>query len=187
MSNLKFDIIKRKNQMYDMTIITNVYRGCKRFNCLIDTGASVPVWCAGEQLLNTYYPNCIRTGAVFILNGFGVGNEIAPVYLIPEFVLSDGKQCIKYINVTVAVTKRGFTFDMILSYSMFNKMNISIDTFTNRNGSHSIIPNLRIASHKSVYNVGYKLADLSGYNQKMIAQKFGTINILDSIYVFNQQ
>lgn len=187
MSKLKFDLIKRKNQTYDMTIITNVYSGRKKFNCLIDTGASVPVWCAGEQLLNTYYPNCIRYNGVFILNGFGKGSEIVPVYLIPEFVLSDGKQCIKYVNIMVAVTKRGFTYDMILSYSMFNKMNISIDTFTNKNGSHSIIPNLKIASQKSIYYVGYKLADLSEYNQKIIRQKCGTSNILDSVYVFNQQ
>ena len=80
MSRLKFDIIKRNNQTYDMTIITNVYNGRKRFNCLLDTGACVPVWCAGEQLLKTYYPNCSKTDAVFILSGFGKGSEVVPVY-----------------------------------------------------------------------------------------------------------
>lgn len=187
MSRLKFDIIKRNNQTYDMTIITNVYNGRKRFNCLVDTGACVPVWCAGEQLLKTYYPNCSKTDAVFILSGLGKGSEVVPVYLIPRFALSDGKQCIKYINIAVAVTKRDFTFDMILSYSMFNKMNISVNTFTNRNGSHSIVPNLKIASLKDIYNVGVKRVDVSRYNINRIVSRCGTQNILDSIYILNQQ
>lgn len=178
MSKLKFDIIKRKN---------HVYRERKRFNCLIDTGASVPVWCAGESLLKTYYPNCAKLDAVYILNGFGKGSEVVPVYLIPQFVLSDGKQCINYINITVAVTKRDFTFDMILSYSLFNKMNINIDTFTNKNGGHSVVPNLKIASIKDTYNVGYKRADISPYNMNQIVSMCGTRNILHSVYIFNQQ
>lgn len=69
---------------------------------------------------------------------------------------------------------------------MFNKMNVSFDTFTNRNGTHNIIPNLKIASHKAVYNVRYKLIDLSKYDKEDIVQKFGTMNILDSVYLFNQ-
>lgn len=170
-----------------MTIITNVYSGRKGFNCLIDTGACVPVWCAGEQLLKTYYPDCSKMDAAFILNGFGKGSEVVPVYLIPQFVLSDGKQFIKYINIAIAVTERDFMFDMILSYSMFNKMNISIDTFTNKNGSHSIVPNLKIASLKDTYHVGCKRVDVSQHNINQIVSRCGTQNILDSIYILNQQ
>lgn len=76
---------------------------------------------------------------------------------------------------------------MILSYSMFNKMNISVNTFTNRNGSHSIVPNLKIASLKDIYNVGVKRVDVSRYNINRIVSRCGTQNILDSIYILNQQ
>ncbi|MCM1219506.1 MAG: hypothetical protein NC548_33925 [Lachnospiraceae bacterium] len=187
MSSLKFDIIRRKSQTYDMTIISNIYKERKSFNCLIDTGASVPVWCAGEQLLKVYYPDCTKLDAAFSLHGFGTGQEIVPVYVIPQFVLSDGKQCITYKNITVAVTKRDFTFDLILSYSLFNKMNISINTFTNRNGSHSVVPNVKITSFKDTYYVGYKKVDLSPYDSKKIVSEYGTKNILQSVFIFNQQ
>lgn len=186
MRNLKFNM-KRRNKTYDMAIITNVISPEDDIDCLIDTGARVPVWCSGEHLLKTYYPMSIRQNAVFILRGFGKGYEISPVYLIPEFILSDGKQSIHYRNMFIAITNRDFTFDMILSYNMFNKMNISIDTFTNRNGTHNVAPNLKIVSPKEMYNVRYKFTSLLGYNQAIIEQKFGTKNILDSIYIFNQQ
>lgn len=79
MSNLKF-CIKRAKQSHD------------NFNCLIDTGARVPVWCAaGKDLLMTYYPNCIKQNAKFILTGFGTGYEVADVYKIPDFILADSK------------------------------------------------------------------------------------------------
>ena len=68
---------------------------------------------------------------------------------------------------------------MILSYSMFNKMNISVNTFTNRNGSHSIVPNLKIASLKDIYNVGVKRVDVSRYNINRIVSRCGTQNILE--------
>ena len=100
--------------------------------------------------------------------------------------MSDGKEEIHYNNLIVAVVERDFSFNMILSYTMFNKMNISIDTFTNRNGTHNVAPNLRISSVKDTYMVRYKLADLSNFNKQTICQKCGTERILDSIYVFNQ-
>ncbi len=186
MRNLKFNM-KRRNEAYDMTIITNTIGFENEIDCLIDTGARVPVWCAGEHLLKTYYPMSIEQNATFILRGFGKGHETTKVYLIPEFILSDGKQSIRYKNMIVAVTNRDFTFNMILSYNMFNKMNISIDTFTNKNGTHSVAPNVKIASIKDTYMVGYKKVDLHRYNISQLNSRLGTQNILDSIYIFNQQ
>lgn len=186
MSNLKFNI-KRRDEAYDMTIITNVISNENEIDCLIDTGACVPVWCAGEQLLKTYYPMSIEQDAIFILRGFGKGYETAKVYLIPEFILSDGKQSILYKNMITAVTNRDFAFDMIFSYNMFNKMNISIDTFINKNGTHNVAPNIKIASIRDTYMMGYRKVDLHKYNINQLTSRFGTQNILDSIYIFNQQ
>lgn len=184
MINLKFNLQRLKNT-YGLTIISNRHKNTK-IGCLLDTGANVPVWCAGEESLKSYYHNCHKQDAVFLLRGFGRGYEIAKVYIIPDFILSDGKEEIHYNNLIVVVVERDFSFNMILSYTMFNKMNISIDTFTNRNGTHNVAPNLRISSVKDTYMVRYKLADLSNFNKQTICQKCGTERILDSIYVFNQ-
>ena len=185
MSNLKFNI-QRKNGSYDMPIIKFSHMNTQ-IECLIDTGARVPVWCAGEEELKSLFPNCSQQKAVFLLSGFGKGCEIAKVYVIPDFSLSDGKDIIHYKNLILAVINKDFSFSMILSYTMFNKMNLSIDTFTNRNGAHSINPNVKIAALKQQYHVGYRLKDLSGYDKNEIIQKCHTEKILDSIYVFNQQ
>lgn len=185
MINLKFDI-QRRNAAYDMTIIT-MHSQDNEIDCLIDTGARVPVWCSGEQLLKVYYPKCNKQDAIFILRGFGNGYEVANVYLIPEFILSDGKNSIHYSNMLIAVTERDYSFDFILSYNMFHKMNISIDTFTNEKGMQKVTPNIKIASLKSQYYVGYKGIDMSQYNRHNIRLAYGTENILDSIYIFNQQ
>lgn len=82
---------------------------------------------------------------------------------------------------------RDFSFNMILSYTMFSKMNISIDTFTNRNGTHNVAPNLKIVSPKAAYNVAGKFVDLSSHNKYAISQKCGTDKIIDSVFIFNQQ
>ncbi len=185
MTNIKFDIQRRKN-VYGMPIIKIVHKAT-HIACLFDTGANIPVWCSGEEELKYYYKDCYKQNAVFMLAGFGKGQELAKAYIIPNFELSDGKNTIHYKNLLVAVIERDFSFDMILSYTMFNKMNISIDAFTNRNGTHNVVPNLKIASQKAEYNVGYKIAELSTYNKTTIAQKYGIQNILDSIYIFSQQ
>lgn len=185
MSNLKFNM-QRRNGAYDMPIIKISHLNTQ-IECLVDTGARVPVWCAGEDELKSLYPNCIQDNSVFLLSGFGKGHEVAKVYTIPNFTLSDGKDAINYKNLSVAVINKDFSFSMILSYTMFNKMNISIDTFTNRNGAHSINPNIKINSLRDTYNTRYKLKDISDYDRLQIIKKCNTENILDSIYIFNQQ
>jgi hypothetical protein len=184
MSSLKFNI-QRRNGAYDIPLIKFSHRNTQ-INCLIDTGARVPVWCAGEEELKSLYPNCQRQDAVFLLSGFGNGSEIAEVYLIPDFALSDGKNTIHYKNLILAVIDKDFSFSLILSYNMFNKMNISIDTFISRNGTHSVTPNVKIATLKQEYYVGYRLKDISDYNKDNIIKRCKTENILDSIYIFIQ-
>ncbi|MCM1088555.1 MAG: hypothetical protein NC318_07515 [Blautia sp.] len=185
MINMKFNMQRVKNS-YDMPLINNIHKNTQ-IQCLLDTGARVPVWCAGKEELKSYYTDCYKQDAVFLLSGFGKGQEIADVYVMPDFELSNGKSAIHYKDLLIAVIDKDFSFNMILSYTMFNKMNVSINTFSSRNGAHNMIPNLKITSLKEMYNVRYKLADLSGYNQEIITQKYRTKNILDSIYIFNQQ
>lgn len=179
MINLKFNLYRVKG-IYNKPVIKNI---CNRYKmrCLVDTGARVPVWCSGEKELLSYYPSCQKQNAIFILSGFGKGYEIANVYTIPDFILSDGKSKIVFKNLVVAVIDKDFSIDLILSYTMFNKMNISIDTFSNRNSFHNVDPNFKVASQKSVYNVGYRLL-----NTDNIISNFRSYNIIDDIYIFTQ-
>ena len=178
--------MQRVKNTYDMPIINIVHKNTQ-IQCLLDTGARVPVWCSGEEELKSYYKDSYEQNAVFLLSGFGKGQEMAKVYVIPDFELSDGKNTIHYKDLLIAVIDKDFSFNMILSYTMFNKMNMSINAFTTNDGAHKEAPNLTIASPNAIYHVRYKLADLSGYSQTAIMQKCGTQNILDSIYIFNQQ
>ncbi|MCM1135208.1 MAG: hypothetical protein NC400_06485 [Clostridium sp.] len=189
MNELLFDIKRSKSHKYDMTLITNMYNRQKGFTCLIDTGARVPVWCTEEQLLKTIYPDCIKQNAVFMLSGFGNGFEVANVYKIPKFILSDGKYSIMYNNLIVAVTNkdRDFIFDMILSYNMFNKMSLSIDALTDKNGTYIKTPNVKIKSTNDTYNVRCIKANIPNDTIKNVISKYGEKHIIDSICIFNQQ
>ena len=96
MINLKFNLQRLKNT-YGLTIISNRHKNTK-IGCLLDTGANVPVWCAGEESLKSYYHNCHKQDAVFLLRGFCRGYEIAKVYIIPESSCQMVKR--KYIIIT---------------------------------------------------------------------------------------
>lgn len=185
MINLKFNLQKRENT-YGITIIKTKLNNTA-LRCLIDTGARIPVWCSGEDELKAQFPQCVKMDAVFLLSGFGKEYEFATVYCIPNFILSDGKSKIYYHNMVVAVVNRDFSFDMILSYSIFNKMNVSINTFTNRNGLHSVTPNVKISAYKEHFNVVPIHKNLSAHDLNPIKQKFGIDNILDSVCIFVQK
>jgi hypothetical protein len=183
--NLKFDL-QRVGAVYDKPIIKNMGNQLKPY-CLIDTGANTPVWCRGEKDLKEYYPDCIKMDAIFIVSGFGTGKEIASVYKIPQFKLSDGKAQIVYNDMLIAVIKRDFAFHMIVSYTMLNKFNIGINTFSNKNMIHSLNPSFKIASYSGEYHMRPKYLDLSEYdNIENIEQYYKTDKILDSIYIFTQ-
>lgn len=57
MINIRFNLQRVKN-IYDMPLINVAYRNTQ-IQCLIDTGACVPVWCSGEEELKSYYANQI--------------------------------------------------------------------------------------------------------------------------------
>lgn len=184
MINLKFNL-QRRNGIFKTTIIHNVMKD-SYLVCLVDTGAMFPVWCSTESELLNIYPNAIRLNAISFISGFGQGKEKVSLYKIPDFKLCDGTNTIHYINLIVALLNKDFTFDMVLSYTMFNKMNISFDTFTNRNKTHSVIPNFKVASIKDTYYVGIKQKSFDGSNRDKLIQKYNTNQIYTDIYLFTQ-
>lgn len=123
---------------------------------------------------------------MFILSGFENGYEVAPMYLIPEFMLFDGFRHIIFRNMLVAVMEKDLSVSLILSYNMFSKMNVSINALTIRNKIHQISPVVRISALKDEYYVKYSPVILESKISNMLYNRFGCANLLDSIYVFSQ-
>lgn len=115
---------------------------------MMDTGANIPVWCSGIAKLKYVYKNCKDTGFFADLNGFGGKGERCKIFEIPHFALTDNKTVLYYDKIFVAVTERRiFQYDLILSNTMFYKMNLSLLNMKN----HSVNPTLEIEFDKKLY------------------------------------
>ena len=62
-------------------------------DALLDTGAETPIWCKGEKKLLLAYPDAVKQDWESEIRGFGKDAEKGAVYAIPEFSLTDGKEC----------------------------------------------------------------------------------------------
>lgn len=90
--------------------------------CLFDTGADTPVWCSGLDYFKFLYPDSTKARGNFLLGGFGRGATSVEMYVIPEFKIGD----ITYRQFYVAIdTDRRFAWDLVLSYTLFTKMDYS--------------------------------------------------------------
>lgn len=91
---------------------------------LIDTGANMPVWCDSVESLQFTFPGARYSGYKAKLRGFG--NPIyAPIWVIPEFVLSDGKDYVAFPQLKVMVNGLSASFKMILSFTMLDHAEIT--------------------------------------------------------------
>ena len=103
---------------------------------MYDSGAQIPVWCAGEKILRSAYPNAVKTEFISHISGFGKETEDCPVFLIPLFSLADGENefCIK--NLLVAELYKPFIgCHLLLSETMFSKT----DTITTRRKKRTLM------------------------------------------------
>ena len=88
--------------------------------CLLDSGASISVWCMPLFLFQKNFPNATRTNYRTTVSGFGGESTIKrEVWKIPEFVMGDESSKEKYVikNLLVAIvdnSKRS-SFYMIVS------------------------------------------------------------------------
>lgn len=152
-------------------------------DCLLDTGAFMPVWCDTIEQLLYVFPNCYYSRLVTVIGGFGKGNEYAPVYIIPDFVFSDGTNTIHYKNLPVAVLEKPFSFQLILSYNMFTTANLSINTFATTPNVHKIKPHILIKYQRPV--LGVNLTRKNTVLTKPLP--YNAIGIAENILVFYQR
>lgn len=178
---LEFEILS-DNKLYNMLLVLN--KGT-RTNCktLIDTGASIPVWVSGLNNFLFQFPDAYEIQCEYLVSGFGTGKEVASIYIIPEFVLSDGKEKIIYHKLPVAIIDRDFSFNMIISNTMLSKFNYKYVAYTNKNSIKHISPLFRIYSEKVDYYIGLKMSSLANINKKYLAY-FKYTTLLSNIYVF---
>jgi hypothetical protein len=184
---LEFNIISnnKNKSLIELTIIRNK-ASVPYINTLVDTGASFPVWLGGVTTFLEQFPNSRQANAETIIRGFGHGFEVAPVFIIPLFELSDGTNKIAYRNLPIAVIKRDYTFSMIISFTMLNKMNFSYVSYTNRKEIKQINPVFRIYNHKQLYHMGYTQSPVASTLPENIAKQFKTPNIAGHTYIFTQ-
>lgn len=101
---------------------------CGEFRCMLDSGASIPVWCSGEeQLVETFPKAKLEEDVKYILGGFGREFELAKVYRIPAMVLNSGMHSITFYNTYLpVVSKDRFGANLIMPSSFFGNANIVI-------------------------------------------------------------
>lgn len=100
----------------------------KRFRCMLDSGASIPVWCSGKESLKKVFPKAdLRDNIKYILGGFGSGFETADVYYVPAMVLYNGERSIVFNKTYLpVVNKDRFGANLILPSSFFKNASITI-------------------------------------------------------------
>ena len=124
MRTLVLQLFNRKNRpsfRYESSNVT--------VDALIDTGAETPVWCRGERRFKRAYPDAVKQDWESEIRGFGKDAEKGAVYIIPQFILTDGNE--KYVveNLQLVVCKHPHIgYDFVMSDTMFAKT----DTFIHR-------------------------------------------------------
>ena len=107
----------------------NYNNGNEKISFMYDSGARIPIWCSGEDLLKKAFPDAVQQNMKCMVSGFGEGAEEGAVYMIPEFRLeSDSAVFIIRSLYIVALNKPSIGCDFILSETMFMKS----DTYTYR-------------------------------------------------------
>ena len=156
---LEFPVISSdaNRGVYNSLVIENCAYDFMQVLC--DTGAYLPTWVDGLDSFMSVFPNGTFANAQAILAGFGKGYEVAPVYVVPDFKLTDSNgNGITIQNTYVTVpTERDFSFQMILAFPIFNKMNVNYISYTNSNNNLKVIkPLLRLNPHKNKYHMNGK-------------------------------
>ena len=97
-----------------------------KFDCLLDSGAELPVWCASLKSLKTTFPSAERQPDMkAVVTGFGAGFSLADVYLIPELEICNGKDSLIFRRFYLPIlSRRNFGADLILPSHLFRDSNI---------------------------------------------------------------
>ena len=86
--------------------------------CLLDTGATMSVWCQRKYLFLQHFPNAVKTNYVTTVTGFGGRSfKKREIWKIPSLAIEDidGKERYEIKNLLVALVDAGMRqFSLIL-------------------------------------------------------------------------
>ena len=139
---------------------------------LIDTGAMLPVFFGKFSDLKEYFPNAVMLDNVHtIISGFGGDgtHKLNDVCRIPLFKITDGTDSLIFQRLLVALEPNTgkYSFRMILSATMFNRLNYHFIGGTNNRY-------WQVDYRRDIY---YTVPQYSIYNK----------NILESINILTQE
>lgn len=107
------------------TLSRQVFRydtGEEQIKVMYDSGAQIPVWCTGKDLLLDAFPTATETELSCEISGFGKENETGRVYEIPLFDLNDGETHFRIEKLMVVELFKPFIgCDFLLSETMLSK------------------------------------------------------------------
>ena len=101
--------------------------GDDKLTFMYDSGARIPVWCSGEEMLMKVYPDAKRQEMNCQVSGFGKEPEIGAVYMISKFYISSDEASFVINSLyLVAIEKPSVGCDLIMSETMFMKTDMKI-------------------------------------------------------------
>lgn len=135
----------------------NAQCGMQKIRCLFDTGADIPVFVLGKEMLMLYFPNAaLQENFYAEISGFGKGEEQALIYKIPNFIIQSDfdEDFIEFYNFFVAcIEKESIKYPLILSATMFKHMNYYVDNLKEE-GRELIIYHTRTVYGTGINSVG---------------------------------
>lgn len=146
------------------------------FKCMLDSGASIPVWCSGAEHLLLAFPQAeLRGNLKGLLSGFGKGFEIVDVYFIPRVVISNGQQTL-VLNRTYlpVVNKDSFGANLILPSSIFKNANILIAQMQSLPEKQLVLQ-----CHSLWYTMRYTKYSLNAEVVRRLREDFNILNVSD--------
>lgn len=107
----------------------------REFDCLLDSGAKLPVWCASAKSLIKVFPSAVfQPKMKTIITGFGSGFVLTDVYLIPKLEIFNGSDSLifKEFYLTI-INRKSFGVDLILPSCFLKDSGIVIEQFNSVN------------------------------------------------------
>lgn len=133
--------------------------GHNAIRILYDSGAQLPVWCKGTEVLMKSYPDAQKTQMYCEISGFGKDKENADVYIIPLFELSNHGVTFAIKNLVIADLLKPFVgCDLIISETMFAKA----DTTTIRRSKRELQINFDALNRPFICTAKNIYGELSG-------------------------
>lgn len=175
---LKFELANNPNKkpltMYNSIVFQNHAYDAPACIVMLDTGATLPVWCALPTTLKKLFPDAYLAPYKGFIRGFGGKGKCASAVILPQFKLKDGLgNYITFIDLPVIIYPMDNYYDMILSFSMLQHFNFAYKYFDD-SGKYPT-PKLEIESQKSIYWFG-----------KRYAEDINNNKVLRDIYILTQ-